>query len=311
MTGTIPRCYDGWSEVPAHLRTRTQLADLDLPRVPGGPVRGYVTAPGAVRRRETYDLYDLRESIPSPASARQLEAAAARRTRLDYDCAHCGAHTETPLVPFRPQTEISDPERPGEPLCWCCLAIARLRDAQTRCAQARADATRWAAARLADPGTVLLNVTATIPPPQPSGRARKPIAARIDACDSAGARIVEVTVALAGPRTRGLPSDAIPLLDARPMLHHRLGARHRVAWHATDLHPLRDHVARTAAEPDEHGGLELFADVDALAPRVAAWRGDIEPATRTRRVPLHPGRADRMALLLRRIAADHGKEDTT
>jgi hypothetical protein len=308
---SVLRVYEGWGQVPEHLRTRTQLSDLDLPRVPGGPVRACVTAPGAVRRRETFDLYDVRESIPSPASAGQLAAAAARRTRLEYDCAQCGAHAESPLVRLRPQTPAKDAHEPGRALCWCCLAIARLRDAQERCALARAAAVRWAAARLADPATALLAVSLTVPAPPPSGRVRKPIAARIEACDSAGARIVDVTVALAGARTRGLPPDAVPLLDARPMLHHRLGARHRLTWHAGDLHPLRDYVARTAAEPDDHGGLELFTDADALAAHVAAWRGEIDPGTRARRVPLHPGRADRMALLLRRIGADHGKEDTT
>ena len=311
MTGNALRAYDGWHQVPEHLRTRTQLADLDLPRVPGGPVRAYVTAPGPVRRRETFDLYDLRESAPSPASANQLAAAATRRTRLEYDCADCGAHTESPLVRFRPQPPDASPDRTGRPLCWCCLAIARLRDAQTRCADARHTAARWAAAHLADTSAALVAVTVTIPPPSPSGRVRKPIAARIEACDTTGARIVDVTVALAGPRTRGLPADAVPLLDARPTLHHRLGDRRRLTWHSTDLHPLREYVAHTAAEPDAFGGLELFAHGDALAPHVSAWRGEIDPGTRTPRTPLHPGRADRMALLLRRIATDHTKEDPT
>ncbi len=149
--------------------------------------------------------------------------------------------------------------------------------------------------------------------PSPSGRTRPPIAARIEACDTDGLRLLDLTVALAGPRTRGLPEAALSMELAQPRLREVLAGRHRIAWHAGDLLPLRAALPPLEDggqhEYSEHGFFSKAHEADPMGQRVAAWRGEIDPRTRDLRRPLPPGRPDRMALLLRRMAAaDHNPE---
>src|SRR5271169_3874760 len=111
---TIPR-YTVWYQVPTHLRTRTQLASLDLPRVPDGPVRAEIYARGGDGPKGTFDLFDLNESQPSPATANALAAAQRRRDPVAHQCQDCGAHTEALTTALYP------PPQPGtDPLhlCW-------------------------------------------------------------------------------------------------------------------------------------------------------------------------------------------------
>ncbi|MFJ2864142.1 hypothetical protein [Kitasatospora sp. NPDC087314] len=77
---------------------RQALGDLDLSRQPAGPVRATIDIRDPAGRKATYDLYDVRESIPSPATAAQLDAAAARRT-ISRTCEDCGAHPDAPCTP--------------------------------------------------------------------------------------------------------------------------------------------------------------------------------------------------------------------
>ncbi|MFG2919007.1 hypothetical protein ACGF0D_39785 [Kitasatospora sp. NPDC048298] len=133
--------YARWAEVPDHLRTRTQLAALDLPRQAAGPVRATIETrnPGTGRKDE-FDLYDVRESVPTAATAAQLLSAGVRRTTNTRTCEDCGAHPETPCTP------AAD----GRALCGTCAHITRLRIRQAEIRAAAQDVAETAARLLAD-----------------------------------------------------------------------------------------------------------------------------------------------------------------
>lgn len=84
--------YGWWDQVPAHLKTKTQLAADGLK--PGGPVRALIAYGRGWRARE-YALYDVGEARPKQATPAQLaaleKARIARRT-----CAQCGAVVASP-----------------------------------------------------------------------------------------------------------------------------------------------------------------------------------------------------------------------
>ncbi|TQF07973.1 hypothetical protein E6W39_01220 [Kitasatospora acidiphila] len=110
--------YTWWGEVPHHYATRTRLAALDLPRQAAGPVRATITTRSATSRKDTLELSDVREPVPTTATAAQLAAAATRRTST-HTCQDCDA---------RPKPRVSQPPTTG-----CCAAPA---PTSTACAPA-------------------------------------------------------------------------------------------------------------------------------------------------------------------------------
>ena len=288
--------YDNWNQVPEHLRTKTQLADLDLPRVPGTEPVAHVRDRGPQGPKRTYELYDLNASRPSPASAKQLEAARARQSTDTRRCAHCEAHTDGAANQFHDEDADA-----WIGLCWTCLHIARLRRYQAQLAAARARNAATAAGLLAQDSAAVLHVTPIAPPPGENGRPKKPIAAELEAVTPSGSVLALAAIRLNGSRNPLVPSGALPLADAEPMIRETLAGRTVVLWAVGAARPLEDLVLPR--------GYEQHPDVAVLDRVVAEWRGEIDPHTRRLFTPLDPGRADRMALLIRRIAAEHTPEE--
>lgn len=275
--------YDGWRAVPGHLYTKTQLAGLDLPRRPG-QIAARVSAGDYRGKPEVFDLYDIAASAPSAASAKHLEAAAARRRFTA--CADCGAHPDTGLSQVTGR-------------CETCLHIESLRKAQAEAQRRRAVHTRHAAERVADPATLVVWIDEHTPPPAPSGRARKPVAHTLTAVSASGEPVLHLSYRLpgVGPRVRAVPDGAVSPQDAAAALAP-LGERHFVTW--THLHLW--HLVHLAIGKDP-GYLTPYGT--AMDTAVTWWRGDLDPRTGHARRALSPGNADRLALLLRRMAADH------
>lgn len=284
--------YEGWRRVPDGLYTKTQLAGLDLPRLPGGPVRAYVETRDWRDRKTSLALYRLNESVPSPASASQLDAAR-RRGGAGRVCDGCGARPERPCV-----------DGDGGRWCTACSRLRALRTAIIAAGERRTEAAGWAAGILdpALPPAVVLHVRQLFRSPAPSGRRNPdPVAVVVDAVDTAGIRLVDATIRIAGPRVRAVPVDAVDPAAIEEQICTLLAAPVIVTWTggtAGILHRLYG-VEQPAGW---YGG-----NPNALDWRATAWRGDLDPDTLTPRPALHPGRADRMLLILRRMAATGGQ----
>ncbi|MPY57155.1 hypothetical protein [Streptomyces spongiae] len=293
MTDEVrPAEYDRWSDVPAGLVTQTRLADADPPRRPGGPVRAYVRDANWRGKKQTFALYAVAESVPTAASGRQLAAAAQRRAVVRA-CEGCGAPCQLPL-----------PEFEGRRLCGACRHRARLAEMQELLAVRRAELGRWARDLLAGPLAVVW-VELTAAEPTRSGRARPPLAGRVQVVDETGRGLETVLVRLAGPRTQGAPADAVPYGEGAGRIARALQGRRRLVWgplgtvterlaalgHPTDLD-------RALAVPAGHGPV-WPGDV---ASRYAQWRGELDPATARLRTPWPPGSADRLWYVLTQMA---------
>jgi hypothetical protein len=275
--------YTGWASVPANLVTATGLKDLDLPRKPG-PLAALVTADNYRGKRETFDLYDISTSRPTTASAKQLEAAAARRKFTA--CTECGA---------RPDDGVS--QITGR--CDACRYIERLREAQAKCRQQRAGYARWAAERLDDPKTLVAWIDEHTPPPTASKPKRKPVAHTLTIVTPNGESMLRVTHRLkdVGPRVRAVPEGAVAYEQAAAAVA-ALGERYFVAWSQKNLWDL---VYMSTGRPPGYAA----AEGTEMSFSVSRWRGDIDPRRPEHpRSAIAPGNADRLALLLRRMAAD-------
>ncbi len=279
--------YSSWHDVPEHLFTRTQLEEMDMPRIPAGDPVATVTAPGARRNKETFRLFDVAQTAPSPATARQLRAARARHGFDAYRCADCAAVSERPLG-------FGVGEDRGRRLCWACHRISALRHSQRLAAADRASAAAWAASLVADPAVLTVLTTPVPPPPAPSGRVGKLVAVTVQAADMNLSTVADLTVDMTGPRSKPLPNGAPPAEAAWPALRRAFDGRRLLTWDRTGLDLIRP--ALDGAEVIGPGTLAWNAE---------AWRGLINADQPSKRRPArHPGRADRMALLLHRIAAD-------
>ncbi|MFJ1758343.1 hypothetical protein [Kitasatospora sp. NPDC088134] len=227
--------YTRWAEVPDHLRTTTQLAALDLPRQAAGPVRATIETrnPGTGRKDE-FDLYDVRESVPTAATAAQLLAASTRRTTNTRTCEDCGAHPETPCTP------AAD----GRALCGTCAHITRLRTRQAEVRAAAQDVAETAARLLADEHLAVLQIGYTPGEPTAAKTPRPPAAARLTVLDRTCHVLYDRTVRLTGPRTPGAPSRAIDPAPALADLTNLLAERTVLLWSPTDPDPLYDALRR-------------------------------------------------------------------
>ncbi|MEU8264934.1 hypothetical protein AB0C02_30510 [Micromonospora sp. NPDC048999] len=291
--GDLPICQ-GWRNVPAGLYSRSQLADLDLPRVPAGPVRARVETRDWRDRKTTVDLHALAESEPSPATIGQLEAAR-RRAGTSRVCDGCGACPDRPL-----------PSINSQHLCRVCARITELRERRVKAAADRIMVVDWARKILA-PELLLpcvLRVQAIRRPAAPSGRQNpEAIALRVDAVDTAGRRLVGTTIRTAGPRVRGVPADAVDPATVEDQIRALLAAPVIVTWTSREDAPLR---LLYGTDP-----LRLPSNPNDLSWRATYWRGDVDPDSHqfARRSAINPGRADRLLLLLRRMAATEIPDD--
>ncbi|MFE2941001.1 hypothetical protein ACFXKG_18350 [Streptomyces sp. NPDC059255] len=297
MTDT-PVSYTSWAQVPPGFMTKTVLAQLDLPRQPGGPVRATVTARDFRNRETEVELYAVAESVPTGASVAQLAAARARGGGPDTRrCSDCGAR------PDRPCTVYKD----GQVLCGCCGHIRHLRDLQRQAAEQRAHSAARAAGLLADERLAVVHVQLTDRGTTPGGTRRSPSAARVTAVGPAGQPLCDVTVRLVGPRSAGVPDGALAPEDAAPLLEV-LAGRVLLEWEAGPLALVAGALqaaGQTVPFPTGHGARR------ALWGLALNWRADVDHRARSVRQAVAPGRAERMLWLLQQIAADATPEPAT
>ncbi|MFE5811711.1 hypothetical protein [Streptomyces sp. NPDC056491] len=293
-----PVWYGSWSEVPWMMASKTQMAKADLPREPVGPVRGYVPGRDFRDKEISIPLYSVAESVPTKASGGQLASADGRRTTTVRVCTDCGANCQQPLQP-----------REGRHLCAMCWRIAKLVDFQIRLGERRAVLADWARERLADEALAVVWVEMQNGGRTDSGRVRPPLAARVHAVDAQGKRLVDVVVKLAGPRTEGARPDAVPAEEGVVKLRKALGGRRVLVWAADSLKPVTDRL-KVLGHPLE---LERVPMLVTGAPwdgwqgqmkdMVAQWRGELDPASGELLSGWEPATADRLHLLLTRMAS--------
>lgn len=291
--------HEGWRRVPSGLFSKTQLADLDFPRVPGGPVRAYADVPNWRGKKDFVELFALRESVPSPATAAVLDAARGR-VKGGRVCEECGARPDRPVPELghvSGSAHLADGEAHGtRHLCLACARVVRLRAAVATAARTRADATQWAAEVFAAEPRVV-RVDEVLRPAAPSGRQNPdPVALRVDAVDAAGGRLVQATIRLAGPRVKAVPDGAVTPNSVEEQIRPLLVAPVVVTWRESELTPLLR----------LYHGREVYAGTNrnSLRQRAGYWRGEVDPDHLTVRSAIDPTTADRTLLLLRRMAAE-------
>jgi hypothetical protein len=281
--------FEGWRQVPAHFLTKSQLADLDLPRIPGGPVRARVETRDWRDRKTVFDLYALGEAMPSPATVAQLEAARSRASASRV-CEGCGARPDRSL-----------PCVDGRHLCRLCSRVQSLRELTGKAAADRARAVEWARAMLVPDRSTpyVVRVKQILRPPAPSGRQdMRAVALAVGAVDTRGRHLVNTTIRLAGPRTRAVPAGAVDPAAVEEQIRTLLDAMTIVTWTDYELSPLHT-LYGSKPPPGRYGG-----NPDAMSLRATFWRGDVDPDAFhfTRRLAIDPVRADRTLLVLRRMA---------
>lgn len=282
--------YDGWGRVPGHLYTRTQLAELEFPRVPGEPA-GWVKTFDWRGKPDTVALFDVREAAPSPASATQLEAAQRASVRV---CGECGARPDGRLW-----------ELPtGVRVCRPCLLVARLRTVQRDLAERRRSHAREVAELLAaEPGPVVV-YPRRFRPTRPEGATRTPPVCAVELDTWADGRRARVVLRVGGARNPHVPPGAVPLKEGAPAAAALLADRTPVVWDeaaADELAAVVEYLRR--AGQDVPGRAQVWS----ARWRATVWRGDVDVSTRVLGNVVDPGTPDRLALLLRRIAA-HANE---
>lgn len=286
------RRFGSWSAVPdGTYLTKTQLAELDLPRRPG-PIAASVEGRDFRDKKLTIDLYRIDESTPSPASVRQLAAARARTGGPDArQCSTCGAHPERALTVYKD----------GSRLCQACAHIRSLSSIQRTQMADRAHAAACAAEILADQRLVIVSTELIHRGNTPTGVRRSPAAARVTAVDASGHSVLDVTVRLVGKRAAGVPTGALAPEDAAEPIRDAVAGRVLLTWGAGTLDPIHQALHSRGWSEALPTGYGAYRDLQMLTIR---WRADIDPRTCRVRGAIAPGRADRMLYLLQQIAAD-------
>ncbi|OPC76641.1 hypothetical protein B4N89_44935 [Embleya scabrispora] len=286
--------YDTWDDVPdPRWMTRTQHADLDMPRKPSPRVVARVWGSDFRGGDTLLDLHDATHSTPTTTGAARLLAADVDRT---HTCDTCGAHSERVLAVH--------PRHGRRRLCPACAKVATIRTAQREAVTRRAAESAWARRVVADPTSAWAHLRYGPRSRTEAGRRRRPPYVLVTAVDHTGATLVRTTIRLASPRsTDEVPNDAVPLDKAARQLTRRLGGRRLIVWRAEDAAAIREWTGDGPAAC-------RYVDGDALAQRLPAWRGVV---TRDgTRVPacLSPGRADRLFVATMRMASLPELDDT-
>ncbi|WP_143028101.1 hypothetical protein [Lentzea albidocapillata] len=291
--------------------SRTQLADLDLPRDPSGQaVVAEVEVYNWRDKKDIVDLFDARSCPPTKATGKQLESAAARG-KDKRTCQRCGARCQRSLS-AGPETVSSTPEKvESRLLCPTCRFVLKLLGKQEELAAARSEHAVWAIEVLARERLAVLWVDDVVPEPTPSGKARPMTATRLRACDGDGKQILDVLVRLVKPRAKFVPEGAVAVEDAVPLVHTALLGRPLLVWNEEAFARLRqvaphemlpfpaNRYSMSYAEQERRQALGHAV----AGGRVRQWRGQLDPKT-LELVPCVPaGTPDRLLYLLRRMAA--------
>jgi len=288
------RMYAHWGEVPEHLHTRAQLERLEFPRLLAEDAQpaAWVATTDWRGRDDRLALYEVSQSQPTAATVGQL-AAAARRSDRVRTCRGCDAYCERVLG------------RTGgrkAPLCRACGHIGRLRARQAELAERRREVERRAAEQL---GEGLAAVCARrIRPPRPEGGRLPAAVAVVLEAAAAGGATGEGVVRLAGARNPHVPAGAASVAEAGPHLVELLAGRVVAVWGEEDaaaLQALDGRLGRAGLLAQDAG---LGVHTWQVGGEIAVWRGELTPSYGL--VPaVNPGRAERLLVLLERIAAAH------
>lgn len=313
--------YTRWSEVPWYLMSRTQLGDLDLPRDPSGQdVAAVVETYDWRDKKDVVELFEVHRCPPTRASGKQLESAAARG-KDRRTCRRCGARCQRPLTAEPPgRSSHVEQVEVGPLVCPACRVVIRLLGKQQELAAARLEHAARAAEVLRWERLAVLWVDEIVPPPTPSGAARKMTAVRIRACDANGKELLDVTVRLVSERAKFVPPGAVAQEEAVPVVHAALLGRPLVAWDPaafTRLHQLAPHETlphrppewelvdgqRTWVPYDERERRQdLQVEHETVGGRVKQWRGQLDPKSGELTPCVLPGTPDRLLYLLRKMA---------
>lgn len=129
--------YTAWANVPANLKTKTQLAKEGLkPAKDQKPVAEFCSFIRGKRRPTYYDLYDAARAVPK-RKATEAQLAALQKAQVERNrrrtCERCGETSSQPLRHF--------------PHCRRCKDHLEM--------------VAWAREVLADPGTIILDTETT------------------------------------------------------------------------------------------------------------------------------------------------------
>lgn len=141
---------------------------------------------------------------------------------------------------------------------------------------------------------------ARIRPPRPEGAKRTPAVCAVELDTWADGRRARVVLRVGGARNPHVPKDAVPLVEGAPAAAALLAGRTPVVWDeaaADELAAVGEHLRRAGQEVPGR------AQVWSVRWRATVWRGDVDVSTRVMGNVVDPGTPDRLALLLRRIAA--------
>ena len=280
-------------EVPAYLMTKTQLGELEFPRVAQDQAQAWMECTDWRGRPDTVALYDVRQAPPSRASAAQLEAAQRSSVRV---CGDCGA---------RPDGALWTLEE-GVRVCRSCLVVARLRREQQKMASlGRFYARQVADLLAADPGPAVVYVR-RIRPPRAEGATRTPPVCALDLDLFADGRRTRMVLRLGGARNPHVPETAVPVAQAAPRVAALVEGRRLVAWDDQAV----DNV-QFLGERLRKAGVDVPGWHEVWQARLPArvWRGEVDVMSRGLRGAVDPGTSDRLALLLRRMADSAGTHD--
>ncbi|MEV6750703.1 hypothetical protein AB0N21_41455 [Streptomyces sp. NPDC051080] len=159
------------------------------------------------------------------------------------------------------------------------------------------------AAELLDQDLAVLHVTYTDRGTTPSGRRRPPSAAHITALAPTGETLLDTRPRLVPPLSKGIPDVVVDPDRTAEEIRTALDGKTIVIWAGyvlTDLSTALRDLDIPWPVPSGYGRRhDLFQ-------MTLAWRGDIDAKTGNPRLPVAPGRADRMLYLLHEMAHPDG-----